>query len=264
LIELGAGEAIVVSAPARGVEDRVDGALVLTTERLAFVVAGRVRYEAPRVEITHANQFLTQLWVFRRGAGPGIGFELQSDLAGPVRWDWYLAPPNTRAREDRMLARADDERLGAIDDTRRMVLRDWHALMSSFTVTSGDHYLDGLPEQPISWDEIVEIVYVVEGRGDGPSWMLVVRLADGRWVYYQHVVQITGEIYTTTIVARSLESLWWGAFVEEERDRVTAQMTGERLAEELVQLDALLQSEDRFVRARAEYRVAQIKAQRGL
>ncbi len=174
-------------------------------------------------------------------------------------------PPMARGRSDPMPARADDERLGVVDEKRRSVLELWQEMMSVGTLSPISHYLDGLSEdEPVEWADIVEIVYIVEGEGDGPAWMLVARLDDDRWVYFQHAVEITGDAYTTTVVARSLESLWWGALVEEDRERVTAQMTGERLGEELVKLDALLQSDEPFVRARAEFRIAQINAQRGL
>jgi len=257
------------SVIARTVAHELDGAarqgvLVLTTDRLVFVIEDAVAYEIHRDHIGRVYQDLSTLRVTARGETVGVGFRLGSALAGPVRWDWYLQPPTTtsRRRGEWMPALPGDPRIGPVDPARRAVLDKWEGMMSFVTIRPIDHYLDELPPEPVQWANIIEIVYIADGRGDGPSWILVVRLADGRWVYFSHQVDITGEVYTTRIVARSLESLWWGALSEDERDRVTAQITPDRLEEELVKLDSLLESPEPNVRQRAEARMLQIKAPR--
>lgn len=256
-MQLRAGEAIIAQTPSRWERTGETGTLVLTTERLIFVDG----FACERSEIERAEQWdPKQLWIYRPGV-LGEGFTLTSPMAGPVRWTWYLErPATTHTLRDRMWGRANDPRLGIVDDGKRAIVDLWYRMACSWTAGPPRvEYLDGLPEVPVDWSAIAELVYIADGRGDGPNWLLVARLADGRWIYFTHVVQITGEVYSTTIVAASLETIWWGAMSEEDRDRVTAQMTQERLDEELVRLDALQESADANLRAHAEYRATQIR-----
>jgi hypothetical protein len=246
-------EAVIASTPARFISRELDGVLVLTTTHLSFVVADEVHFEIARADIGRAEQDYHALWVYCIGE-PGMKFELRSAFAGPVRWDWHLSPPLAAGKRE-LPASASDPRVGPIDAARRAVLDRWYEIMNSWTVTPVDHYFDDLPRDPVPWTDIVEIVYIVDGDGDGPPWLLVVRLADGRWVYFNHILQISGEVYTTVVVARSLETLWWGALTEEDRDRVTAQMTRDRLDDELVKLDSILESGNANMRAHAEQRM---------
>jgi hypothetical protein len=114
---------------------------------------------------------------------------------------------------------------------------------------------DGLPATRVRLEDVVEIAYHAAGRGDGPPWIAVVRVSDGRWAYISHTVQITGELYWTQVVARSKERLWWGALTEDDRARFTPQMTGEEREAEDVALDEMLESQDPDERERAMERV---------
>jgi hypothetical protein len=253
-----AEESIIARTAARDYQrEERTGTLVLTTERvLAIGHDGVVWYEVRRSDIDQVMLRRNLLTIYLRGRLPAESFELASPLAGPVGWDWYLDPKPKTRHGDELPALAGDPRLGAISPE---VLAEWELRMRAFTVGPSAVYLDELPEEPVRWADIVEIVYIVDGVGDGPSWMLVVRLDDGRWVYFDHQVDITGEAYSTMIVACALDTLWWGALTDGQRERLTMQITRERLDEELVQLDALLESSDRNVVSRAEYRMRQIR-----
>jgi hypothetical protein len=200
-------ESVVATTAAVTPNGEIRGTLVLTTQRLLFVVGtDEVRYEVRREEVASVRQDLRTLCVWRGGEGRGMCFELATERAGPVRWDWYLGPVSSRAggTETSGLGHADDPRVGPVDDeVRRATLATWDHRLEPWSVAPSLTYLDDLPEHPFAFRDAAEIVYVVDGDEDGPSWMIVVRLPDGRWLYGTHVVQITGEAYVTVVIARA-------------------------------------------------------------
>jgi hypothetical protein len=115
----------------------------------------------------------------------------------------------------------------------------------------------GLSLEPFDHDDIVELAWLAEGRGDGPASLAIVRLADGRWIYVSHLVQITGDLYWTYRVAATRERLWFWACTDDDRARLTAELTGDELDAELVALDGMLESGDANAVAIAERRMQQ-------
>jgi hypothetical protein len=246
------GEPVILQAPARW---RTTGTLVLTTRRVLFVEPpDRILFDRLRTDVRgveRATGALTILFDDRR---------VEVWLASVREWVEEMRfpiPPYVRTSGGPFDAVLDDPRIGVVDTARRLVLREWERMMAFRTIIEPERWLDGVVQTPVRWDDIVEIVYIVDGCGDGPSWVLIARLADRRWVYFSHLLQITGEVYSAMVIAPSLESVWWGAVSESERDRLTAQMTAVRREEELVQLDAFLESDDAALRSRAELRMLQ-------
>jgi hypothetical protein len=131
---------------------------------------------------------------------------------------------------------------------------DWWA-----TVTVLD---PGVSDVIMQRRDVAEVLFALDGHSDGPSWIAVVRLADGRWVYMSYTVQITGDVFWEVVVAASKQRLWWWAMTDEDRERVTAVMTPEQLDEELVEIDELLESHDPAARAKGEQRMLQRHAAR--
>jgi hypothetical protein len=243
----------------------VPGTLVLTTERLRFFAGAACTLDAPIAKVD-VDQHGRRLSVRVDGAYAGT-FELASPLLGPIPWRWYLAaapPPSAvvRAAPGRSKwARPDDPRLGSsAGGAQREALAKWEKIVDGgWTVRPAAEYLDDLPPERAAWNTVAEIVYIVDGWGDGPPSLLVVRLADGRWVYFQYTVNITGEAYLTIVFAASLLSLWWGAMTEGDRDRITNQMTRDRVDEELVMLDEVLERGTPRVVAHAERRMVMLR-----
>ena len=126
-----------------------------------------------------------------------------------------------------------------------------------------DHVLDpGLPTTPVRMEDVVEIAHRAAGKDDGPPWIVVVRLTDGRWAYISYTVQITGDVFWTFAIAATKQRLWWWALTDDDRERFTSQLTLEEREEELVQIDELLESPDRASRALGESRMLQLHLRR--
>ncbi|HEX4455482.1 MAG TPA: hypothetical protein VH143_31700 [Kofleriaceae bacterium] len=120
------------------------------------------------------------------------------------------------------------------------------------------HALDpGVSTEPFEVEQIVEVAWFAEGRGDGPASLAVARLADGRWIYVSHLVEITGDLYWTYRFAATRERLWFWACTDDDRARLSAQLTRDELDAELVALDAMLDSGDGSAVALAERRMLQ-------
>jgi hypothetical protein len=115
----------------------------------------------------------------------------------------------------------------------------------------------GVSTEPFELGEIVELACLAEGRGDGPASLAIARLADGRWIYASHLVEITGDLYWTYRFAATRERLWFWACTDDDRARLTAQLTSDELDAELVALDAMLESGDVSAVALAERRMLQ-------
>jgi hypothetical protein len=113
----------------------------------------------------------------------------------------------------------------------------------------------GVSTAPFELEQIVEVAWLAEGRGDGPASLAVVRLADGRWIYVSHLVEITGDLYWTYRFATTRERLWFWACTDDDRARLATQLTRDELDAELVALDAMLDSGDAM--ALAERRMLQ-------
>lgn len=238
---------------------------VLTTERVRLTTLdGRTLYDIRRSDIARVEQRHTLLILADRVSW-GVEFVLASPMAGPARWDWYLKPaPLATETDSNYWGQPTDRLLGIVTDATRKDIADQLEQMSH-ALHRKTLYFDELPpEQGVDWQDVHEIVYRADGKGDGPSWFVVGRLIDGRWLYAQYLSEITGDNYSVLIVARSLESLWWGALTEDERDRVTAQMTREQVDEELVRLDQVLELGDHNASARASRRVKWIRRFHGL
>lgn len=232
-----------------------EGYGLLTTHRVVLTThAGGVVYEIERAKITNLTQ---RHAVIKLGGldGSTVQFALVCPLAGPVPWDWYLKPAGSlgwSCETTTVIGPMTDEGRRAVGELRLSVGRDTRPLTTI--------YFDDLPADAFRWEDIAEIVYY----SSYSITFLVCRLVDGRWLYVQHVVERTGDIFTTYVIARSLDSLWWGALSEDERDVVTAQMTRDRVDEELVRLDAILELGDRNVSAHAVRRIESVKRSRGL
>lgn len=259
----------------RAALDGLVGELVLTTQRLVFEIERRPRgwfrrrqttvvFEHPRDAIrTLLAEDATLRIVLAEGA------ELAVTLITPTG-PWIAAfDPRDRGRErGYQLERYGAPRDLALGEVTAYV-RDGERLVPELLVGWSEIFrgagtiirspvietLDGASDAPIRCEDVVEIRHYADGRGDGPPWVCVVRLRDGRWAYVAHVVQITGEVYSTIIVAPSLSTLWWSAVTDADRDRFFEQMSDEEIEEELVQLDAIMQrTSDAKERERAERR----------
>jgi hypothetical protein len=108
---------------------------------------------------------------------------------------------------------------------------------------------------PVTRADVTEIAYVADGHGDGPPWIFLGRVADGRWLYVWYLLQITGEMIGSWSVAARKDQLWWSALTEYDRQRFTAQMSPSEREAEVVDLDQLLESRDPAMRELAEKRV---------
>jgi hypothetical protein len=121
----------------------------------------------------------------------------------------------------------------------------------------------GVSTAPFEQEDVVELAWMVEGRGDGPPTIAIFRLADRRWVYVSFLVQITGDLIWTYRVAATRERLWFWACTDDDRERFTARLTPDELDTELVALDAMLESGDAHAAAVAERRMLQRAKLRG-
>jgi hypothetical protein len=138
---------------------------------------------------------------------------------------------------------------------------DWRAAFEAFRPHRPTHVEsvdEGVSTAPFRRQDVAEIAYLAAGEGDGPPWIAVVRLTDGRWAYVSYTVQITGDIYHTFVVGASKERLWRWALTDEDRDRFTPQMTRDDRERELVDLDQMLESTDPEARAWAEARMRRL------
>jgi hypothetical protein len=143
---------------------------------------------------------------------------------------------------------------------------DWMQLIESgfFTPPSRDYFvqvsaLDGVATTAFTRDDIVALTWRIEGSDDGPPWLAILRLADGRWVYFAYVLEITGNVYWTCVFAADRGRLWWWACTDDDRERLSAQFSADEHADELVQLDIMLQSEDPRMRELGEARMMHIR-----
>lgn len=143
--------------------------------------------------------------------------------------------------------RCDEPALGASE------LERWFAAPFPLEVSA----VEGVSDAPPRVEDMVEVACHSLGRGDGPSWIALAKLRDGRWCYVSYSLAITGDIIYTAVLAATKHRLWWYACSDDDRERFTRQLTGEQLDEELVQIDELLESEDPARRALGEKRMLQ-------
>lgn len=109
-------------------------------------------------------------------------------------------------------------------------------------------------------EDVAEIAYHDDDTdGDQRSAFLVVRLANGSWLYasYYPAAGLTDDPYWVFRFAATRQRLWWWAMTDDDRERCTPRMTRDELDEELVQIDELLESTDPEVRAKGEQRMLQ-------
>jgi hypothetical protein len=129
-------------------------------------------------------------------------------------------------------------------------LRAWGLIDSGFRIDDvpicrrAETVLDpDVTAAPFGRRDIVEIAAIVEGRDDGPPWVAIVRLADNRWVYIHYSMYHTALVTVWTYVfAAARDRLWWWACTEDDRDRLSASLTPDEQDDELVRLDAMLDS----------------------
>jgi hypothetical protein len=114
----------------------------------------------------------------------------------------------------------------------------------------------GMSTARFEQEDVVEVAWMAEGCGDGPPTIAIFRLADGRWLYVSFLVQITGDLFWTYRVA-TRERLWFWACTDDDRERLTSQLTRDELDTELVALDSMLESGDANAAAVAERRMLQ-------
>jgi hypothetical protein len=125
-------------------------------------------------------------------------------------------------------------------------------------VVSRDAF-DGVSIADFTSADIAEVAWLVLGEDDGPPSVALFRLADGRWVYFAYLVNITGYIYFTYVFAADRGRLWWWACTDDDRERLSAQFSPDEHADEMVQLDIMLQSEDPRLRELGEKRMTRIR-----
>lgn len=127
-------------------------------------------------------------------------------------------------------------------------LRGWELIERGFRddplFRRSETVLDpGVTAAPFGRRDIVEIAAIARGCDDGPPWVAIVRLADNRWVYIHYSMFHTALVTVWTYVfAAARDRLWWWACTEDDRDRLSASLTPEEQDDELVHLDAMLDS----------------------
>jgi hypothetical protein len=114
---------------------------------------------------------------------------------------------------------------------------------------------DGIATTPFAAADVVDIAWLDAGSPDGPPWIAIVQLADGRWVYTSYTVEITGDVRWTYVFAASHDRLWFWACTDDDRERFWKQLTPEQRDDELVCLDLMLDSPHERVRWVAERRM---------
>jgi hypothetical protein len=78
-------------------------------------------------------------------------------------------------------------------------------------------------ESVFGYDDIDEILGMSDGENDGPPWLLVLKLKDGRFAYIEAGCNYTGwdcQAGGTAHVADTLEQLIRFGLTEEARDRL--------------------------------------------
>jgi hypothetical protein len=113
-----------------------------------------------------------------------------------------------------------------------------------------------VPTDAFATSDVVEIAWLAEGSHGGPPWIAIVRLADGRWLYASQATELPNTRTWTYRFAATRDRLWW-ACTDDDRERFTPSMSRAELDEELVALDAMLDSGDADTVALAERRMRQ-------
>ena len=116
--------------------------------------------------------------------------------------------------------------------------------------------LDAISTARFRGADIAELAWYVEGKPDGAPWIAIFRIADGRWVYFSYTLQITGDIYFTYVFSTDRGRLWWWACTDDDRDRLSTKFSDDDHADEMVQLDIMLQSDDDQLRRMGEWRMS--------
>lgn len=117
--------------------------------------------------------------------------------------------------------------------------------------------LDDVDAAEPTYGDIIEVRGHRLGRMGGAPFIVLAKLADGRWCYGSFALRDADDMAWTVVVAASLDTLWWHACTDEDRERFTPQLAQAALDEELVRIDQLLESEDPAMRALAEGRALQ-------
>ncbi len=135
---------------------------------------------------------------------------------------------------------------GHTDRDGRCGCRDWRPVPAAL---AEHRWL--LEPASIDLDEVV--TYLIDRRRDDAARAVaVVELRDGRWLYLRHD--------QPPRQADSLLALWYGEVADLDRERLAPRLPPAHRPMALVQLDALLESDDPEVRARAEAQVARLHA----
>jgi hypothetical protein len=116
----------------------------------------------------------------------------------------------------------------------------------------------GVSAEPFRCSDVVEIAGLLPGADDGPPWVAMFRLADGRWAYVCYMFEVTGDLWWTYIFAATRHRLWWWGCTDDDRRRFTELLGEDEQADELVQLDMLLESSVYANRALAQRRLNQL------
>jgi len=128
-------------------------------------------------------------------------------------------------------------------------LGDWHCDAAALDA--------GVSTAPFGAGNVVAIAALATGASDGPPWLAIVGLSDGRWVYVRHEFQATGDVLWTYRFAATRDRLWFWACTDDDRERLTLSLSRIERDEELVALDAMLDSGGPAEVALAERRMAQ-------
>jgi hypothetical protein len=80
------------------------------------------------------------------------------------------------------------------------------------------------PAGPFTREDVAEVIALSEGENDGPDWLAVVRLHDGRFGFVSAGCDYTGwdcQANGTAFVASSLEELIQFGIPQPDRDRLS-------------------------------------------
>ncbi len=120
--------------------------------------------------------------------------------------------------------------------------------------------LDGTPDAPFTRHDVAEVVYHDDGEERGRPWTALLALRDGRWAHVYHWVDARDRLTRLHAVARDLETLWWQALGDADRERFAPRLGPEHRPMMLVALDRMLGSSDPAVVAKAEAQIARLRA----
>lgn len=76
---------------------------------------------------------------------------------------------------------------------------------------------------PFTFGDVARVIAYADGENDGPSWLVVLELADGRYVFADASCDYTGwdcQSGVRSVVAASLDNLIRWGIGSEERDRL--------------------------------------------